>query len=329
MKKPIATIGFSSHRAEALPFARSEMNRHQIIVLEEPPNPYLTAMLDDKLPIDDYLMEIDPGFPRFEYLMCKILREFHKKGHTILQIEPYLELLLKIHDLFAAGQTPEHVVKLPELKLVYQAEKRATGALIKYYSSTLESDFNQVIESVKNFACADAERLVLRSRLRAQAIASAAGSNKDMYIESGYIHYPLYLYMRRKLAPTHKLRVVFLLQPIIKSLKVKRRNMGPGDLLTLYYAFHSGLKENVADLLAARSLIYIKLIQKEEMLPGPSNAPHSEEDAVINRLVDGLDFEDCRKIFEKIRFEKRERALHLVKRFLEIKAKMRNLNVTD
>jgi len=321
MKKTIATIGFSSHRAEALPFAQSEMKQHQIIVLEEPPNPHLAAMLDGKLPIDDYLMEIDPGFPQFEYLMCKILREFHRKGLTILQIEPYLEMLLKIHDLFAEGQTPAHVLKLPELKVVYEAEKRATGALIKYYSSTLESDFDQIIASVKGFARADAERLVLRARLRARAIASAAVKNEDIYIESGYIHYPLYLYLRPKLAPTYKIRVVFLLQPIIKSLKGRRRNMGPGDLLTLNYAFHSGLREDLANLLAARSLVYIKLIQTEEMLPGRSNAPHSEEDVVINRLVDDLEFEDCRKIFEKIRFEKRERALHLVKRFLEIKMK--------
>ena len=321
MKKSIATIGFSSHRAEALPFARSEMKRHEIIVLEEPPNPHFAAMLDGKLPIDDYLMEIAPGFPQFEHLMCKILREFHRKGLTILQIEPYLEMLLKIHDLFAEGQTPAHVVKLPELKVVYEAEKRATGALIKYYSSTIESDFDQVIASVKEFARADAERLVLRARLRARAIASTAVKNEDLYIESGYIHYPLYLYLRRKLASTHKIRVVFLLQPIIKSLKGRRRNMGPGDLLTLNYAFHSSLKDDLANLLAARSLVYIKLIQKEEMLPGRSNAPHSEEDVVINRLVDDLEFEDCRKIFEKIRFEKRERALHLVKRFLGIKTK--------
>lgn len=313
MRKSIVTIGFSSHRAEALPFARSEMRRHQIIVLEEPPNPHLLAMLDSKLSIHDYLLEIDPGFPEFERLMCEILRELYRKGRDIVQIEPYLVMLLKIHDLFAEGKTPEDVVKIPGLKEVYEAEKRATGALITYYSSSMESYFDQVTKSIKDFARADAERLTLRARLRARAIASVVPDNKNMYIESGYIHYPLYLYLRRKLAPNHKIRVVFLLQPIIKSLKGRRRNMGPGDILTLNYSLNSGLKEDLANLLAARSLVYIKLIQKEEMLPGQSDAPHSEEEVAINRLVDGLKFEDCRKIFEKIRFENRERALHLVK----------------
>ncbi len=119
MRKGIAIIGFSSHRAEALPFARSEMRRHQIIVLEEPPNPHLSAMLDSKLSIHDYLLEIAPGFLEFERLMCEILRELYRKGRDIVQIEPYLEMLLKIHDLFAEGKTPEYVVKIPGLKEVY------------------------------------------------------------------------------------------------------------------------------------------------------------------------------------------------------------------
>ncbi len=41
----------------------------------------------------------------------------------------------------------------------------------------------------------------------------------------------------------------------------------------------------------------------------------------INRLVDSLGFEDCRAIFEKIRFENRERALYLMKAYVDKKGK--------
>jgi hypothetical protein len=319
MKKGIVTIGFSSHRAEALPFIRREMERHQIIVLEEPSSPYFSAMLKGGLSIHEYLMEIDSGFPEFERLMCGLLRELHKKGHKIVQVEPYLEVLLKIHDLFAEGKTPEDIVKLSRLVEVYQAEKHATRALITYYTRSMATQFNQVIQSVKDFARADAKRLTLRACLRAKAILSMIRSDKDIYIESGYIHYPLYLCLRQKLPPYQKIRVVFLLQPVVKRLEGRRRNMGPGDILTLNYAFNSGIEEDLSNLLAARSLIYIKLIQKEEMLPGISDAPHSEDEVEINRLVDRLGFEDCRLIFEKIRFEDRERALHLVKTYVKKK----------
>jgi len=317
MRKHLVTIGFSSHRAEALPFIQNEMRRHQTIVLEEASNPNFSAMLDGSLSIDDYLMESDSGFPEFERLMCPTLRELHKKGHQIVQIEPYLDILLKIHNLFAEGKTPEDIVKIAALKKVYEAEKRATGALISYYAYSMETDFDHVVTSVKDFARADAKRLLLQARLRAEAIVPMIKTDTDIYIESGYIHYPLYLSLRRKLAPDRKIHVIFHLQPVVKRLKAKRRNMGPGDILTLYYSFTSGLDENWANLLAARSLIYIKLLQKDEMLPGPSDAPHSEDEALVNKLIDDLEFEDCRKIFGKIRFKKRKDALSLVKDYID------------
>jgi hypothetical protein len=65
------TIAFSSHRVETIPFARQMMEKHQIIVLEEPPHPKFTDMLNGNLSISQYLMETDIGFPEFERLMCK------------------------------------------------------------------------------------------------------------------------------------------------------------------------------------------------------------------------------------------------------------------
>ncbi len=53
----------------------------------------------------------------------------------------------------------------------------------------MESDFDQATKSAKDFARADAERLTLRARLRARAITSVVPDNKNMYIESGNIHF--------------------------------------------------------------------------------------------------------------------------------------------
>jgi len=293
-----------------LPFARQHMEQHQVIVLEEPPSPHFSAMLDGALSINDYIMELDSGFPEFERLMCHILRDLHSDGRRILQVEPYLESLLHIHELCSEGQTPKGIVAVPSLKDIYEAEERATGVLITYYTLSIKASFEHVVEAVKNFARADAERLTLRERLRAHAIAPLTMSGKSVYIEAGYIHYPLYHYLRDGLGK--KIRIVFLLEPVVKRLKGRRRNLGPGDVLTLHYAFHNDIRKDVADLLAARSLIYIKLIQKEELLPGPSDAPHCEDEVRVNRLVDGLNFEECKILFNRIRLAKREEALRLV-----------------
>ena len=311
------TIGFSSHHIEALPYIHAQMERHQVIVLEEPASSRLPAMLDGHISINDYILEFDSGFPEFDRQMCLLLQELHREGRRVIQVEPYLEKLLQIHELFADGVSVEEVVGTADLKGVYQTERRATGALISYYSLSMEGSFAAVVEAVKRFARADAARLTLRERMRARSIISLYSSSDTMYVEAGYIHYPLYRYLRQELDKKEKIRVIYLLSPVIKKMKGKRRNMGPGDILTLHYAFHNGLREELANLLAARSLIYIKLIKKEELLPETSEAPHAEDEIEVNRLVDRLDFDQCRQLFERIRLSKREQAVELAQEFVE------------
>jgi hypothetical protein len=310
------TIGFSSHRAEIIPFARQIMEQHQIIVLEEPPHPRFADMLNGNLSVTDYLMEIDIEFPEFDRLLCKELRRLHQKGKKLLQIEPFLERLLKIHEYFAEGMTPVDVLNITDLKAVYWAEKAATGALINFYARSMEKDFTQVIESVKTFATADAQRSNLRSALRSEAIATL-DTTKKIYVESGYIHYPLYRCLLHDLKGNRNIRAVYLMQPEFRKLGCKRRNMGPGDILTLYYALNLPIKEDIANLLAARSLIYTQLIQTQEMLPDQSNmTPHTLDEAQVNRLVDRLGFEDCKIIYSEICFKNRHESLDLVKSYV-------------
>jgi hypothetical protein len=111
--------------------------------------------------------------------------------------------------------------------------------------------------------------------------------------------------------------VAYLLAPVIKKLQGKRRNMGPGDILTLHYAFHGRLREELANVLAARSLIYIKLIEKEEIIPGKCETPHARDEVRVNRLVDRLNFNQCRELFERIRLSKRAEAVELAQDYVK------------
>jgi len=310
------TIGFSSHQLEALPFIHSQMERHQVIVLEEPPSPNFSGMLQSTISIDDYMMELESGFPEFGRHMCGLLQEFHRQGKIIVQVEPYLERLLHIHELLASGKTAEEISRRVEFREVYEAEKRATGALISYYSVSTVGAFSAVVDAVKTFARADALRLTLRERLRAKAIGSLYRPGEPMYVEAGYIHYPLYRYLRQKMGKGQEIKVVYPLAPVIRKLKGKRRNMGPGDILTLHYALHNNAKEEMADLLAARSLIYIKLIAKEELFPEKSGTPHIQNEIEVNRLVDQLNFNQCGELFQRIRLSKRQQAVELAQEYV-------------
>lgn len=120
-----------------------------------------------------------------------------------------------------------------------------------------------------------------------------------------------------------KVRAVFLLEPVIRELNGKRLNFGPGDILTLRYALNRNPSQTLADLLAARSLIFIKLIETEELLPAPpSLAPHAEDEIRVSRIVDQLSFDDCEKLFNTIRLLKRDLASQTVEDYVASKTEM-------
>jgi hypothetical protein len=313
----LITVGFSAHHVEAIPYIRKEMEDHELVILEDAPSVRFRSMLRGEVSINDYIMEGDSGFPEFERSLCRVLRTLHHEGRRIIQVEPYLERLVRIHELFAEEKTPADVMAMAELGEVYLAEKAATGALISFYSLSIKGGFDAVVEAVMEFARLDAQRLTLRERLRAQAVACLVRSGEKAYVEAGYIHYLLYRYLRKELGGAGEVRPVFPLMPVIRRLGGKRRNMGPGDILTLHYIFHHKLRENVARLLAARSLIYIKLIEKQELVPGQSDAPHSEDMVRAGRITDRLDYDACRELFEKIRLAKRESALKFAQSYVE------------
>jgi len=52
---------------------------------------------------------------------------------------------------------------------------------------------------------------------------------------------------------------------------------------------------------AAHSIIYAKLIGKEEMLPEVPVTPHADEEAMLNRMVGCLRIDDCRKLYDRTR----------------------------
>lgn len=311
------TIGFLSHHVEVLPFLRRRLEGCRTLVLEEPPHPRFQDMLQGAVAVEDYLLQVDSGFPEFDRHLCRLLQGLCRDGLRILQVEPYLERLLQIHEGFAAGRSPADVSGEPDLAPVYEAEKRADGALLAYYQASVREPFRQVVEAVKHFARADADRLRLRARLRSEAIAEVCDPGESVFIEAGYIHRALHRELLKRVGKRTRVRALFVMDPLVREWGGKRRNLGPGDVLTLIYVFGVPARAPFENLLAARSLLYIKMIQKEELLPGPSPAPHCEDEIRVNRLVDRLTYEDCSRLFEDLRFASRTDTLKAIQETLD------------
>ena len=128
-------------------------------------------MLNEELQIDDYIRILDSAFPEFDRRICVVLRYLHGKWKRIIQVEPYLDGLLRIHDLFGDGKKLQDILRIPSLGSVYSVEKEVTAALLEYNAAGANQPFDTVIGKVRKFARSDARRLILRESIRAEAVA--------------------------------------------------------------------------------------------------------------------------------------------------------------
>ncbi len=311
------TLVFSTHRPEVLPAVEDLMVAHDLVVLEEPPHPQFQAMLSGRVGIEEYLEATDYEFPVFARACCRLYRRLHGAGIRILQVEPYLEKLAELHDFFADGGTAHMLDPRDAITQVYRAERRASGALLHYYRVSVTEPFDQVVEAVKVFAKADAARIRLRDRLRAEALAKAAEDVPRIYVEAGYIHWALYTHLKGKIREPARMRAVWPLAARARRLLGRKQVLGPGDLLTLRYVFRPNWNGKDADVLAAKSLIYVKLLEKKEMVPGRGETPHLEDEAKAWLAVRSLTYEDCRLLWPQVRKSSSSGAREAVRRFLD------------
>ncbi|MGQ9921168.1 MAG: hypothetical protein ACUVRZ_07525 [Desulfobacca sp.] len=311
------TIALSTHRLESLPYARAVMSRHEAIVLEEPPSSTLTRVLEGTAAVEDYLWELDAEFPEFSRQQLAILQELWQEGRAILQVEPYLERLLAIHELFAQEVIPEEVRSREELRQVYDVEREATAALLRFYEVSLQAPFPEVVAAVQEFARRDAARFRLRDAMRAQALAALAGHYETIYVETGHMHLSLPGELRRVLAGRGKVRAHFLLGAVARQRSRRPRVFGPGDELTFAHLFRRPITPATEQLLAARSLIYIKLLGKDELPDEASPTPHLDEELRLSALVCQLSYADCAELYPLLKQAPPAQALHLVHRFLK------------
>lgn len=310
------TIGFSTHRPEVLAKAEKLMAEHEVIALEEPYHPLFQKMLDGSISIDDYLMEIEYEFPEFARASCEIYRRLHTYGKVLLQIDPYMEELSKIHELFARGGSQKDIPPEGYARRVYTAEKKATESLLNFYKIFLSGNFLDLVKAVKNFARSDSQRILLRDQMRAIALATVANRTSALYVEAGYIHWALQHYLRQTVYPRRRLKIRFLLESETKSLTGKKQIFGPGDTLTLLFMFHPNIDNPVLDLLGARSLIFIKIIQKNELQAKATSYPHLEDESKAYLLTKRLSWDDCKKLWDMIRFKSSDEARLIVENYL-------------
>ncbi len=294
-------LGYTSYRQETIPFVQDKMLEYQCVALEEPPTPGFEEMLRLEMNIEDYLMLTDFGFPEFARKQCRLLQNLHSRNIAVIQVDPFLEELACIHEFFASGGSPHEIETGTRVRQVYDCERDWTAKLVDFYEKALSSDFSSVIRAVQEFARADSRKGRFRDVLRAQALENLFSRYEKLYVEAGYIHFVLLRELRKRLPADARLLTFYSLQDYFMSRIGKRQIMGPGDVLTLIYTWNYDYSGPRANLLAARSLIYNKLIQKHELEAGVSDFPQSNDEIRAVSLSGSLDLEQCARLYPQIK----------------------------
>jgi hypothetical protein len=235
----------------------------------------------------------------------------------LFQVEPFIEALLGIHEFFADGGSPADLTPGTVRHRVYTAEHLATRALLQFYRVSLNGRFEQTVDAVMAFARADASRFRLRDEMRTEALAVLVCGRNTAAVEAGYMHALLWRMLQQRVGKDARVRPVHLLGDRLAEAGAKRRNFGPGDVLTLHYLFGPNRNGSELRLLAARSLIYAKLLEKEEMAGRAGEFPHLENERETGRIADLLDYDDCRRLYSLIRRSGTAAALKIAYRYIE------------
>ena len=224
-----------------------------------------------------------------------------------------MQHLLDIHSFLAEGHTPLELTPESIRHRVYLAERDATGALLDYYRVVLNGSFGATLEAVIRFARFDADRFRLRDFLRAREMVDYLKNDESFFIEAGSIHYSLWNMLRQRVSERIQVKSVFIAHEVLRSLGEIGHLFGPGDQLTLAYIFHPNNKTTAKEkLLAARALVYTKLIEKEELSVDSETFPHVRDELACIRAVKLLNFTDCGRLFPLIRRLKTPDARQLV-----------------
>jgi hypothetical protein len=148
-------------------------------------------------------------------------------------------------------------------------------------------------------------------------VAKLAGEHATLYVETGAAHWVMPRALRRWVGDRARVQEVRLLESVARRMAGGRMTHPPGDLLTRLFIFDPEAEGECADLLAARSLVYVKLLEHEELEPGDEPYPHTRDEVTANLMVARLSFEDCRGLYRELRPLDTQAARQRVTDFLE------------
>ncbi len=296
------TVLFTSHRVEMLRHFEEEARKRDVIIIEEPRDENFEKMLKGEVSVEEYVRNLNTSFPLYSKHQCEILRRLYGEGKRIYQVEPYLEIIEEIYRAIEEGRF-EELPNEGRVGVVRRVERYVNEAWVDYQEAFIRKDFDALVDATVRFTKADAERFKVRDRMRAEDLAELIkGERGSVLIEAGQIHILLPEYLKEM---NLNVSTMNLPEMVAKMLGIELYP-NPGNELTKLYMLGRDVDEDEARLMAARGIIYISLIPKNEMLPSEENPyPHLIKENKVAKAVSKLSYEACKKLFYKIWLSKK------------------------
>ena len=303
------TVLLTEHRIEHLPIFEKYAREHELIILEEPYPDLVDQVLRGALALEKYVEIVYTEFSKFLIKQYEILKKLWHEGKIIYASEPYLAQLVKIYRIIELKQDIRSVLDRDKLlKYVHNVENVVSERLLEYYNAVANIDFEESVNALLKFAKADAYRILARDVMRAVHIKSlldrkfSSEGIENVLIEAGVIHRILVKVLNIHFDNcVNVVNSKELLARQCLGLSIDIDKMHPGYLLTyIYLGIEEPPKDTDIELLAARCIVYNILITKSEQEPTEQEpCPHLLEEYRILRFVNKLDYEHCKKLFER------------------------------
>ena len=190
----------------------------------------------------------------------------------------------------------DEYLKDPTSKYIAILELRIGQILKEYYTTLGKKDFDKLVDLTIKFAKLDAERIKFRCELRARKIAELINQgllSGKIVIHTYHLHDILVKYIEDKVKD-YEIQVVNLHKLVLEKLGIQMPTH-PGRELTLCYVYGRRLSNEEEKLLAARSVMYVRMLPRFELRPSPQNEyPHTWKDYEILTFVNKLSYDECR-----------------------------------
>ncbi len=274
------------------------------IIAELPYGELINEFLQGSLPVDDALLELELDYPFFtrELLLC--LRRLKENGKDILLVDPYQEIAVDIKVKLFLRKGLEKLEQDLTARYIAMIELSISKILQEYEKARKDGDFDKLVELTIRYAKFDAERIRFKTELRVRKIIELINMKAvkfPLVVHTHFLNRLIAQELQKRLGDKYEISEIDLYEIVQKRLNMASFEH-PGRKLTEVFLLHRNITREELQLLAAKTLLFVTLYPKHELLPTPTEPfPMLKKDFEISKMLSNVsNIEECKNLYQRL-----------------------------